>query len=574
MPRIDRKPWHGAPVLWGLCGLWLLCLSFTFAAAAGPATPSPAHEMVAAADQRAADAGLAILHAGGNAVDAAIATEMVLNLVEPESSGIGGGAFLLHYDAASGHTTSWDGRETAPAAAQPGLFLDQSGKPLAKLEAELGGRSVGVPGLLRLFEAVHKRYGVLPWPRLIEPAIQLATQGFPVSQRLATAIARDAEHLKRQAATRDYFLPGGTPLAAGAPLTNPALADTLRAIAQNGADAFYHGAIAADLALAVRDDPNPGLLTTDDLAAYQAVQRDPVCGPYRGHRICGMGPPSAGAATVLQIMGLLSHFDMPHLNPDEADAAMLVAEADRFAYADRDRYLADPDFVAVPVKGLIAPDYLLIRAQSIDLDHAAPPPRAGNPSWSYAPQPFQPEHGTTHLSVVDKSGNAVALTASIEAPFGSRLMVHGFMLNNELTDFSFLPEINGRPVANRVEPGKRPRSSMAPSLVFAADGQLEGALGSSGGNRIIGFVALALVRMLDWKMPPAAIADGPRIQIRGNDVELEANTPAANLADALAARGESVKTLPIESGLQVIEVTPEGLLGAADPRREGGVAGD
>lgn len=554
--------------------VWLLAMLAATGAAAQSAGPAPAHEMVVAADQRAADAGLAMLHAGGNAVDAAVAAEMVLCLVEPESSGIGGGAFLLHYNAANAQLTSWDGRETAPAAALPGLFLDQSSKPLSLIDAELGGRAVGAPGTVRLLESVHQHYGHLPWARLFEPAIKLASDGFMVSQRLAVAIERDAEHLKRQAAARDYFLPNGKPLSAGARLANPALAETLRAIAAGGSEVFYRGTIAADLALAVREDPNPGLLTTDDLAGYEAVERDPVCGGYRGQRICSMGPPSAGALGVLQIMGLLAHFDVPHLDPSGADAAMLLAEAERSAYADRDRYVADPDFVTVPGEGLIAPNYLLLRAQAIDLDRAAPPPRPGNPSWFFAPQPFQPEHGTTHISIVDQAGNAVAMTATIEASFGSRLMVHGFMLNNELTDFSFVPNISGRPVANRVEPGKRPRSSIAPTLVFAPDGKLEAVLGSSGGSRIIGFVALALVRLLDWKFSPAAVAGAPRFQIRGNDFELEANTAAAKLADALTARGESVKVLPTQSGLQVIEVTPAGLLGAADPRREGGVAGD
>lgn len=543
--------------------------------AAGPAK----RHMLATGHPAASAAGLAILQAGGSAVDAAVAVQMVLTLVEPQSSGIGGGAFLLLHDGASKEISTWDGRETAPAGVTPGLFLNPDGTPLAFHDAALGGRAVGVPGVLRMLEAAHKLHGKLPWADLFAPAIALASQGFPVSPRLADAIAADAERLRRHPATRAYFLrPDGTPLQAGATLANPALAETLRAIAQDGANALHRGPIAAEIAATIRADANPGLMTTDDLAAYQARWRPPVCGVYRGHRLCGMGPPSSGGVTVLQILGLLEHFHLPGLAPDSADAAMLIVEAERLAYADRARYLADTDFTPAPIAGLLAAEYLTARAQLIDLDHANPSPRAGNPRWgtrlNLAPAPAQPENGTSHFSIVDGFGNAVAMTTTVEDAFGSRLLVRGFILNNQLTDFSFLPEVDGRPVANRVEPGKRPRSSMAPTLVYGLDGKLSHVLGSPGGGRIIGYVAQMLVHMLDWQATPTAALAAPHILSQGNAIELEADTPAAGLAHALEARGQSIRIRPLPSGQQAIAITPDGLIGGADPRREGNVVGE
>ncbi len=544
------------------------------------AETAPPVAMVAAADPLAVSAGLAILKAGGNAMDAAVAVQMVLGVVEPQSSGLGGGAFLLHYDAASGRVTSWDGRETAPAAARPDLFLDPDGNPMPFREAVLGGRAVGVPGTARMLEAAHRAHGKLPWADLIAPAIRLADEGFPVSQRLAHDIAANTDRVRRQPAARAYFLaPDGAPLAAGTMLRNQPLADTLRAVAAEGADALNRGAIAADISAAVRADPNPGSMTPDDLARYAPKQRPPVCGPYRGHTICGMGPPSSGGVAVLQILGVLAHFDLPHMPPAGADAAQALVEAERLAYADRARYLADTDFVPVPVAGLIASDYLAIRAQAIDLDHAIPLPRAGNPLWSsappaLAPQPAQAEHGTSDVAIVDAAGNAVSLTTTIEGEFGTGLMVRGFVLNNELTDFSFRPEIDGRLVANRVQPGKRPRSAMAPTLVFDHRGKLELVLGSAGGARIIDYVAQALVQMLDWHRTPAQALAAPHVLSTGDAVELEADTPAALLGSALAARGQKVVVRPLLSGSAAIAITPEGLAGAADPRREGVALGE
>jgi len=539
-------------------------------------------QMVAAAHPLAAEAGLAILRAGGNAMDAAVAVQLVLTLVEPQSSGIGGGAFLLFHDAATGKLSSWDGRETAPAGARPDLFLRPDGTPMPFLEAVLGGRSVGVPGTLRMLEAAHKAHGKLPWPDLFAEAIRLSSQGFPVSPRLAAAIGQDAERLRRHPSTRDYFFrPDGTPLAAGATLTNPALAETLRTVAAEGANAFYRGAIAGDIASTVRTDENAGLMTTDDLAAYQAKQRPPVCGPYRAYRVCSMGPPSSGGITVLQILSLLEHFNLRALDPIGPDTAMLIGDAERLAYADRARYLADTDFVPAPVAGLLAPDYLTLRAQALDPARAVSEPRAGNPRWhratpppEAAPAPEQPENGTSHAAIIDTAGNAVSVTMTVEDAFGARLMVRGFILNNELTDFSFRPERDGRPVANRVEPGKRPRSSMAPTLVYGPDGKLNYALGSPGGGRIIGYVTQTLVHLIDWQQDPKDAVSAPHVLSTGDAVELEADTAAATLGPALQARGQKVSVHPLTSGLQVIRSTSEGLVGAADPRREGAVASE
>ncbi len=536
-------------------------------------------QMVAAAHPLAAEAGLEMLRAGGSAVDAAIAAQMVLTLVEPQSSGIGGGAFLMHYAADGRTVTSWDGRETAPAAARPDLFLAADGTPLRFYDAVLGGRSVGVPGAVRMLEAAHRAHGILPWARLFEPAIRLAGEGFRVSPRLAAAVAADAERLRRDATTRAYFfLPDGRPIPEGLMLSNPPLATTLRAIAAEGADALYRGPIAADIAAKVRSDPNPGLITTDDLAAYEAKRREPVCGPYRAVLVCSMGPPSSGGVTVLQILALLGHFDIAPLDPAGTDAAHLIAEAGRLAFADRNQYLADADFVSVPVRGLLDGAYLTGRAQLIDRDRTLAAPRAGNPPWRsgrLAPHADGVENGTSHLVVVDAAGNAVSMTTTVEDAFGARLMVHGFILNNQLTDFSFRPVLDGRPVANAVEGGKRPRSSMAPAIVIDAERRLVLAVGSPGGARIIGYVAQALVALIDWRLDPQAALALPHVGTLGSAVELEDGTGAASLRTALEARGHQVVVREMASGLQAIAVLPEGgLAGGADPRREGVAMGD
>lgn len=543
----------------------------------------PAHaqrQMVVAANPMAAEAGQAMLRAGGGAIDAAIAAQAMLTLVEPQSSGIGGGALMLHWDAVTSRLSAWDGRETAPAAASPGLLL-QDGQPMAFHEAAVGGRAVGVPGVLRMLEAVHRLHGKLPWEALIAPAILAAEEGFDVSPRLAALVTLEAERLGRDPQAQAYFLPGGTPVGAGHRLRNPALAATLRAVAEQGADALHLGPIAAEIAAAVRANANAGLLTTDDLAGYAPVRREAVCGPYRGFTVCGMPPPTSGGVAVLQILGVLAHQDMA-IDPRGLDAAHLLGEAGRLAFADRNRYLADADHVAVPVRGLLDPGYLLVRAQLPNLDRAIAAPRPGNPPWQggapLASQPAQPENGTSHFSVMDAAGNAIALTTTIEDVFGARVMVRGFLLNNQLTDFSFLPEVDGRPVANRVGPAKRPRSSMSPTIAFGPDGLPAVVVGSAGGARIIGHVAQTLVAMLDWGMEPQAAVSLPRVGAVDDRLEVEAGTAAAALAPALRGRGFPVVVQTMTSGLHAIRVLrgPDGvrLLGGADPRREGAAAGD
>ena len=540
------------------------------------------HFIVATANPWATAAAYRILKAGGSAADAVVAAQLVLGLVEPQSSGLGGGAFLLYHDAASGHAVAFDGRETAPFAATPQRFLGDDGRPLAFDDAVVGGRSVGVPGTLRLLEAVHHRYGRLAWSRLFASAIELATRGFPVSPRLHALIVADAHFLQPRA--REYFLtPDGTPLAVGHMLTNPAYAATLRTIAREGAVALYSGPIAGDIVDTVDHAPrHPGDLTLRDLASYRAIVRRPVCGSYRGYRICGMPPPSSGGIAEAQILKMLEPYDVASMGVESFWSVHFIAEAERLAFADRDAWIADPAF-EVPPPGLLDDRYLRARSRLIratgTLGHAA----AGDPrhrvalprTLAVAPQGAAEFPSTSHLVIVDRYGNAASMTTTIEAAFGSRLMTRsGFLLNNELTDFSFVPVKGGKPVVNRVEPGKRPRSSMAPTIVYDRRGRLYALAGSAGGSLIINDVAKTLIAVVDWRLDPQSAVALPNFGSRNGPTDLERGTAVANLAPKLRALGSDVRLIDDPSGLQAVVRTASGWVGGADPRREGRVEGD
>lgn len=529
--------------------------------------------MVVAANPLAVEAGAKVLERGGSAADAMIAVQAVLGLVEPQSSGLGGGAFLVWYDAATGEVTTLDGRETAPLEADPKLFLDDGGQPLKFFDAVVGGLSVGTPGTPRLLEEAHRRWGKANWASLFEDAIIIADSGFAVSPRLAAAVAADAERLARFETTARYFLPGGTPVAEGHRLINPAYALTLRALAAEGASVFYGGPLAADIVRTVRNAGGaPGMLSEVDFATYRVKERPPVCVTYRAHDVCGMGPPSSGAMTVGQILKLIEPYDIAGKGRGEADAWRIIGDASRLAFADRDRYMADSDFVPVPVRGLTDPAYLAGRAKLLEGGRALEAVEPGAPEFDHALLQADDEAlelpSTSHISIVDAEGNALSMTTTIENGFGSRLMVRGFLLNNELTDFSFRSHVDGVPIANRVEPGKRPRSSMAPTIVLK-DGKPVLVVGSPGGSAIIGYVALAIVNHLDWGMDVQQAVAAPHLGNRFGTFDLEDGTAATDLKPALEALGYEVKLGEQNSGLHAIAITADGLEGGADPRREG-----
>ncbi len=550
-------------------------------AAAPRAAVAASTQMVVAANPLAAEAGLAVLRDGGNAIDAMVTVQLVLGLVEPQSSGLGGGSFLVYFDAAANRLTTFDGRETAPRAATPQLFLDAGGKPLAFFDAVVGGRSVGTPGTVKLLYETQARHGRLAWRRLIEPAVTLAEAGFTVSPRLASLIAEEGDRLKTDPDVSAYFFDAaGAPLRAGMRLTNPAYAQTLRTIAAEGAAGFYTGRIAADIVAEVAGHTaNPGKLSLEDLASYRIVEREPVCAPYRGLDVCGMGPPSSGALTVGQILGLIEPYDIAALGPTSAKAWRLIGDASRLAFADRGRYMADIDFVPMPLKGLLDTAYLADRAKLLSSDRALPSETAtaGEPPWDHAElrgdgAPIELP-STSHFVIVDRDRNVVSMTTTIENGFGSRLMVDGFLLNNELTDFSFETQEGGRPIANRVEPGKRPRSSMAPTIVMK-DGKPFIAIGSPGGSQIIGYVAQAIIALVDWKMDVQAAVAMPHLLNRFGPFEVEKGTSAEQLTPQLQALGFTVKPVDLNSGLHAVVLAPDGLRGGADPRREGVAVGD
>ena len=555
-------------------------------AATGWARRAPATAksfMVAAANPAAVEAGLEMLREGGSAADAAIAVQLVLNLVEPQSSGLGGGAFALHWEAANKRLKSYDGRESAPAAATPNRFLLEDGRPRPFEEAVFGGLSVGVPGTLRLLEALHKEHGRLPWARLFQPAIKLASAGFLVSPRLHHLLSEKGAENFAPAARRYFFDSIGGAWPEGYLLRNPEFAKTLRAIAERGPDAFYEGAVADAIVEAVKRAPNhQGDITRADLAGYRAKERPPVCVPYRGLRVCGMGPPSSGGIAVAQVLRLLEPFDLGKAPADamNAKALHLIAEAEKLAFADRNRFVGDPDFVPTPM-GLLDATYLsgrrgLINPQAVmRFAHPGSPPQAKEHTFGVDETVELP--GTSHISVVDGGGDVVSMTTTIESGFGSRLWAAGFLLNNELTDFSFRPtDGTGRPLANAVKAGKRPRSSMAPTIVFDAQDKPWAVLGSPGGSRIILYVVKALVALIDWKLDAQGALDLMNFGSRGRAFEIEVDQPSA-VWHALKMKpyGHRVHADLLTSGTQVILVRPDGTLqGGADPRREGVARGE
>lgn len=567
--------------------LRLVCAAALIAAALPASAPAIAqvtetaakHHMIAAANPHAAEAGLEMMRAGGSAVDAAIATQMVLGLVEPESSGIGGGAFMLVYDPKTKHTISFDGREMAPASATPTMFLDANGVPRNKGEAIPGGLSVGIPGVVKMLWMAHAKYGKLPWAKLFEPAIRLSENGFPVGPKLARTIKNFTRGADMPDIRAHFYHPDGTPLQEGEIYKDPEYAATLKRIAEQGPDGFYKGPIAQAIVNAVQHAPkNQGGMTLADLANYQPKEREPVCGDYRQYHICSMGPPSSGGIAVLQILGMLQRFPSSALTPNTVSGDHLFAEASRLAYADRAEYLGDPAFVDVPVKGLLDKNYIASRAALIDPKHDMGTALPGNPPEKhaeFAPQVSPVLHGTSHMTIVDDSGEVVAMTTSVESVFGSNVMVKGFMLNNTLTDFSFEPMRDGKPVANAPAPGKLPLSAMSPTIVFDKNGNFLVSVGSPGGPAIIDYVAQILIGILDAHMSPkAALAMPHEINMNGPTL-LEKSPVSDALAAQLTAMGHTVRVPNVEgSGLHGIEKTKNGYIGAADPRRDGVALGD
>lgn len=547
--------------------------------AKAPARPVSSHVdgMVSAADPRAAAAGVEMLRAGGSATDAALAVMLALNVVEPQSSGIGGGGFLLYGDA-KGAVETIDGREYAPAAADGQWFM-AGGKPIPFPQVVPGGKSVGVPGALALAAKAHARHGKLAWARLFQPAIRLAREGFLITARLNTMLARVKRTGTFDADARAlYYDAAGEPLAVGTRVRNPALAAILARVAKEGTRAFYAGSNAAAIVREVAAAPaGPAPMTLADISGYDAKLREPLCGMYRGWRVCGMGPPSSGATTVFAILKQLERFDLTALGPNSPEAWHLIAESMRLAYADRERWLGDPDFVTVPATGLMDPAYLAARSALIDpartlaLVSAGTPP--GAQKLARADGPMTEEHGTTHFVAVDRTGTAVSYTNTVEGPFGSGLMVNGYFLNNELTDFNFAPETNGRPAANAVGPRKRPRSSMAPTLVYDASGHLRLAVGAAGGTTIPAQVAKAIIGVLDWNLPVGEAIALPVLYAPGDTVFVEKGTVHEAMIPALMALGHArVSARDASYKANAIERVGGHWRGAADPRSEGSAA--
>ena len=532
--------------------------------------------MVVAAHPEAVAAGAKVLRKGGTAADAMVAVQAVLGLVEPQSSGLGGGAFLVWYDAESGKVTTLDGRETAPLAATPRLLQDAAGEPLGFFEAVVGGLSVGVPGTPKLMEAAQARWGRQDWAGLFDDAIRLAEQGFTVSPRMAESVARDAERLAVHPETAEYFLPGGTPLAAGDVLRNPAYGESLRALASEGSAPFYTGSFAQGIVDAVQGAAKPGKLSAVDLALYEVKERAAVCAPYRGFDVCGMGPPSSGALAVGQALGILSPYDMTGLGPNNPQTWRLIGDATRLAFADRGRYVADSDFVPVPVEGMLDQRYLTDRAELLRPKRALERAEPGNPKFYHALNWADDEEraapSTSHISIVDAYGNVLSMTTTIENGFGSRVMANGYLLNNELTDFSFRSHRDGVPVANAVAPGKRPRSSMSPTIVMWKGAPVL-AVGSPGGSRIIPYVLTTIIAYIDWQMDVQQAVSLPHMVNRFGTYDLEEGRVPEGMMSALAEMGFETSERVLNSGLHAISLEG-GLRGGADPRREGLAVGE
>lgn len=533
--------------------------------------------MVAAANPYASKIGYNILAQGGSAVDAAIAVQLALTLVEPQSSGIGGGAFILHWQNKDKKLTTFDGRETAPALSTSDLFLDKKGNAISWIKAVVGGRSVGVPGVLAALKEAHEQYGKLPWEALFKDAINLAERGFRVSPRLEKLVEMEYNPgISELPAIRRYFFPNGRAVKAGDKLRNPKLANVYRSLAKDGVKPFYQGWIAEKIVSAVqRSSIAPGLLSLNDMKNYQAVEREAVCGPYRLYKVCGMAPPSSGGIAVIQIMAQLEPFQLHKRQLEDVQTSHLYTQSSRLAFADRNRYIADSDFVDVPVEGLLSKSYIAERSKLINIHQDMGQAQPGNPEGSLvlADDLAMELPSTSHVSIVDDEGNAVSMTTSVEMAFGSAVMVEGFILNNQLTDFSLSPKVNGKLVANRLEPLKRPRSSMAPMMVFEGD-SLKLVVGSPGGSRIINYVAQTILAILDWNLDPQQAINLPKITNRNKVTTLEKGTSILDLKSGLEAKGHKISVRDLNSGIHAIEVRNNGLIGGADPRREGKVMGE